>query len=70
MKIKRKIDQRVCTSYGHYKFMVMPFRLTNAPAAFMDLINRVFHNYSDKFIMVFINDILVYSKMATNMKSI
>ena len=42
----------------------MPFGLTNAPAVFMDLMNRVFHDYLDKFIVVFINDILVYSKTA------
>ncbi|GJZ87751.1 retrotransposon protein, putative, ty3-gypsy subclass [Tanacetum coccineum] len=50
------------TRYGHYEFLVMPFRLTNASAVYMDLMNRVFHEYLDKFVIVFIDNILVYSK--------
>jgi hypothetical protein len=50
------------TRYGHYEYLVVPFGLTNVPVVFMDYMNRIFHSYLDRFLVVFIDDISVYSK--------
>ena len=64
LKIKSEDIPKIVfkTKYGHYEFLVMHFGLTNTPTAFMDLINKVFHKYLDRFVIVFIDDILIFSK--------
>jgi len=50
------------TRYRHYEYSVMPFGVTNVPGVFMEYMNRIFHAYLDRFVVVFIDDILIYSK--------
>jgi hypothetical protein len=56
--------------YGDYEFMLVPFRLSNAPIIFMCLMNGVFREYQDKFVIIFLDDIIIYSKSKESMRSI
>ena len=64
MRVREEDMQKTAfrTRYGPYEFVVMPFGRTNAPATFMDLMNRVCMPILDRFVIMFIDDILVYSK--------
>jgi hypothetical protein len=64
MRIKEEDIRKTSfrTRYGHYKFTVVPFRLLNTPIVFMCLMNGVLRSYLDKFVIVFLDDMLIYSK--------
>jgi len=64
IKVKDEDMQKTAfrTRYGHYEYLVMPFGVTNVPGVFMEYMNRIFHAYLDRFVVVFIDDILIYSK--------
>jgi len=64
IKVKDEDMQKTAfrTRYGHYEYLVMPLGVTNAPGVFMEYMKRIFHAYLDHFVVVFIDDILIYSK--------
>jgi len=64
IKVKDEDMQKTAfrTRYKHYEYIVMPFSVTNAPGVFMEYMNRIFHTYLDCFVVVFIDDLLIYSK--------
>lgn len=62
IRIEYIANMTFCTGYGHYEFLIMSSGLINAPIVFMDLMNRVFKSLLDRYVIVFINDILIYSR--------
>ncbi len=64
MRIKEEdvLEMTFKTHFGHYEFVLVPFGLMNAPSVFMNLMNAVFRKYLDKFVQVFLDDILIYSR--------